>query len=283
MMQANEWVLKSILNRYPAEGRKALQRFLPESERLRLGAMPSTQVETDVEEPPLLERVHWSWLLPLLENQPLRDQKLFLSALPPFAREHLSRELKIRTAPAEELNKIVEEFAIQTLTESLTGETNQLLPVYLLPPTPIAALLKLDKQELVELIDALSLIDLAVELRQIVETKILKKIYSFLSEEEKKSLKKAAALKQTKPAARLPLEKWDGSEKSFRTMLHKRGLARLAAALSCQYPDFTWYICHQLDIGRGTALAKLSASEVAKGTCQPIVHQIEEILKETGS
>jgi hypothetical protein len=280
-MTNSEWVLKAILNRYPAVSRESLERFLPKTEKARLDAMPSTNLETDVEEPPLLERVHWSWLLPMLESLSLRDQKLLLSALPSHTKENLCRELKIKTLPKEELSKSFQEFAAQTLTDSLTGEPVELLPVYFLPPTPLSRLLHLDKQKLVQLIDSLALNDLAWELRQIVETKILKKIYSFLSEEEKKSLKKAASIQKPFAVSRLPLEKWNGTEKSFRLLLHKRGLARLGAALSTQHRDFIWYVCHQLDIGRGKALEKLSKSESAKGTSLMIIHQIEELLQET--
>lgn len=277
-MNSSEWVLKAILNRYPA-ATKEIERFLPKAEKERLDAMPSFSPATDVEELPLLDRVHWSWLLPTLEPLTARDQKLFISALPPHAKENLCRELHIKMPPAEELGRTVREFAVQTLEVSLTGEPAEILPVYFLPPTQLKPLLDLDKKQLVELIDSLSLIDLAVELRQIVETKILKKIYSFLSEEEKKSLKKVAHVKQPFTVSRLPLDKWDGEEKSFRLLLHKRGLARFSAALSTQHPDFIWYICHQLDIGRGRALAKLSESEAAKLASIPIIHQIEEMLR----
>ena len=280
MMNSSEWVLKAILNRYPPASRESLQQFLPEEERTRLDAMPSSPLETNVEEPSLLDRVHWSWLLPALESFSARELKLFLSALSSQTKETLARELKIKTPPTEALNPIFQEFAVQTLSATVTGDPVHLLPVYFLPPTPLTPLLRLDKQQLVQLIDTLSLHDLAVELRQIVETKILKKIYSFLSEEEKKSLKKAASIKQPFSVSRLQLEKWNGTEKSLRTLLHKRGIARLGAALSTQHPDFIWYICHQLDIGRGKTLAKFSESEVAKGASQAIIHQIEELLRE---
>ncbi len=285
MINSSEWVLKAILNRYPASTRESLARFLPKAERDRLDAMPSTTLETDVEEPPLLERVHWSWLLPTLESQSPREQKLFLSALPLQVKENLCRELKIKAPPKEELSKAFQEFAVQTFSESLTGEPVELLPVYFLPPTPLSRLLHLDKQKLVQLIDALALNDLAWELRQIVETKILKKIYSFLSEEEKKSLKKAVTHKKATPVSRLSLEKWNGTEESLRLLLHRRGLARFGAALSAQHPDFIWYICHQLDIGRGKALEKLSlsnaASDAARRADPAIIRQIEEFLQET--
>jgi len=280
MFNSSEWVLKAILNRYPGGGGGALQKMLPEAEQARLDAMPSAGVETDVEEPPLLDRIHWSWLLPCLESYSLKEQKLFLSALPPASRQHLCRELKIKTSPHEELGKAGQEFLLQTLSEWLTGKQLELLPVYFLPPTPLSPLLHFDKQKLVRFIDALSLSDLAIELRQIVETKILKKIYSFLSDEEKKSLKKAAAAKQSAGLGRFPLDKWNGSEKSLRLLLHKRGLVRLGIALSAEHPDFTWYICHQLDIGRGTALLKLAKSEASKGNLSSITRGVEELLRE---
>jgi hypothetical protein len=274
MIQSSEWVLKAILNRYPAASREALERFLPRAERERLDAMPSTTLETDVEEPPLLERVHWSWLLPMLESQSPQEQKLFLNVLPLYAQENICREL----------SKPFQEFAAEKFSESLTGEEVELLPVYFLPASPLSPLLRLDKQKLVQLIDALSFNDLALELRQIVETKILKKIYSFLSEEEKKSLKKAATHEKGTPFSRLPLEKWNGTEKSLRLLLHRRGLARLGAALSIQHPDFIWYVCHQLDIGRGKTLEKLSLSqppsEAVRKAAPAIIRQIVEFLEE---
>ncbi len=280
MMNSNEWVLKTILNRYPAPYQKSLELFLPQDERIRLEAMPSSGVDTDIEEQPLLKRVHWSWLLPILKTLTLQEQKLFLNALPSQSKEHLHHELNIKMLPREPLARIVQEFVMQTLEERLIGESLQLLPVYFLPPSPLTPLLHLNKQQFVQLIDFLSLNDLATELMQIVETKILKKIYSFLSEEEKKFLKKAAHIKQPFSLPRLPLKKWDGTEKSFRHLLHRRGLARLGIALTAEHPDFIWYICRQLDIGRGRALEKFSKSELARGTSPPIAHQIEKLLKE---
>ncbi|HSX38747.1 MAG TPA: hypothetical protein VLE95_07975 [Chlamydiales bacterium] len=281
MINSSEWVLKAILNGCPASSRDVLKRFLSQDERSRLEAMPSTEVNTDLEEASILERVHWSWLLPILKTKPLKEQKLFLSALDRFSNENLCRELKIRTPPAKEKSKIVQEFILQTLTENLVGATIPLLPIYFLPPTPLSPLLYLGKQELIELIDTLSLTDLAIELRQIVETKILKKIYSFLSEEETRILKKAVAFNQNMiRATPLDLKKWDGAEKSLRISLHKRGLARLGAALSLQHHDFIWYICHQLDIGRGTALLKLVSMDIPGSLCQDCMRQIEALLKE---
>lgn len=281
MIKSSEWVLKAILSRYPAEEREALEQFLSQEQLNRLNAMPSTaSVQTESPEPPLIERIHWSWLIPALREATLKEQKFFLHSLPSSFQENLMRELKLRSLPTVRVTRTGQDFFLKQLIEYLTGETNPLLPVYFLPPSPIAALLHLEKQELIRLIDFLSLYDLALELKQIVETKILKKIYSFLSEEEKKFLKKeAAAFKEPSPTARLGLEKWDGAEQPFRVLLHKRGLVRLGAALCGQHPDFIWYVCHQLDIGRGTALMKFVEAEKSLSATGTFIKQVEEILK----
>ncbi len=179
MMNSSEWVLKAILNRYPAASRESLERLLPKNERERLDAMPSFSPVTDVDEPPLLgprPLVVAPFHFGISDSS---RSKTLLSALSPHAKENLCRELKIKTPPSEEIGRTVREFAIHTLEISLTGEPSELLPVYFLPPTPLKSLLGLDKQQLVQLIDSLSLIDLAIELRQIVETKILKKNLQF--------------------------------------------------------------------------------------------------------
>jgi hypothetical protein len=106
---------------------------------------------------------------------------------------------------------------------------------------------------------------------------MLKKIYSFLTEEEKKFLKNTTAHKEPYAMSRIGLEKWDGTEVSFRHLLHRRGLIRLGAALSGQDPDLIWYICHQLDIGRGMTLYKASLPEPIPGISERVIRQIGEL------
>ncbi len=273
-------VLKAFLSRCPPEKSRALERFLPEGERLHLERLPPFAEEVTPEafaNGGMLEKVHWSWFLPTLETYPDAEQKLFLSSLSPYAAKNLAKALKV-SASTVEITEIARSFLRQILIHSLTGPEDRLLPVNFLPPSPLTPLLHMSKKELIGLIDSLSIYDLAAELRQIVETKILKKIYSFLSEGEKKFLKVATAHKEHFVLTRMGLERWDGTEDSFRTLLHRRGLARLGAALSGQNPDFIWYICHQLDIGRGNALFKLCTKEATHGVSDVVIRQIEDLL-----
>lgn len=276
----SEMILKAFLSRCPSDTRAALERFLPESERLFLAELPSFDEEVTAEgftQGSMLERVHWSWFLPTLKSYTGNEQRLFLSAIAPIAAENLKTALQISDSN-EPLSETGRSFLREQLLHSLLGEQERHLPIDYLPSSPLNALLKLNKKELVRLIDLLSLHDLAAELRQIVETKILKKIYSLLTEEQKAALKKISLQKEVHPWPRLGLDRWDGEEESFRHLLHKRGLARLGLTLSGQDPDLVWAICHQLDIGRGHTLYKLCGKAPAPGLSDAAIRQIEELL-----
>jgi hypothetical protein len=274
----NEMVLKAFLSRCPPDKKERLESFLSQNIKQKLEAIPSFPKEKEMEKGISLDQIHWSWFIPTLKSYSIKEQKLFLSALTSQVRENLAQELGFASAPKEELREFGISFLRQTLLTSLIGHRSRILPPDYLPESPLKPLLRLSKKKLIRLIDFLSLYDLAAELRQIVETKILKKIYSLLSEEQKRFLKMAMAHKEPYPLPRLKLEQWDGSEDSLHLLLHKRGLARLGAALSTEDPDLAWYVCHQLDIGRGNALFKLCAREAALDISDGIIRQVEELL-----
>jgi hypothetical protein len=276
MKKRREMVLKAFLSRQPPERMAALQKFLPEEEQLVLSELP---IFGEIEETAggLLEQVHWSWFLPTLKSYPEKEQRLFLHAMGGGVERNLRHELGL--GPDEEpLSESGRSFLRQVLQHSLVGPEERLIPIEYLPPSSLNVLLRMGKKELTRLIERLSLYDLAHELRQIVETKILKKIYSFLSDEEKKFLKTITAQKEPYPIPRVGLDRWDGTEESFRMALHRRGLARLGAALSGQDPDLIWYVCHQLDIGRGSTLFKLCAKEAMPGFTDWVARQVDELL-----
>ncbi len=260
--------------------RGALERFLPEEERRELGNLPFIDEEIELDpffNGDLLDKVHWSWMLPTIKLYPESEQKLFIAALNPYAEKNLA---KILTLPMQEteITEIGRAFLRKVLLDSLVGPKNELLPTRYLPKSKLNHLLNLTKKELTHMINRLSLYDLSIELKQIVETKILKKIYSLLTDEERQQLKTLGSYKEPFSFGRLGLDRWDGSEEMLRTLLHKRGLVRFGAGLSGQHPDLIWTICHQLDIGRGSQLHKLSLNEPIHGVTDVILKQIEEQL-----
>ncbi len=274
MRRRREIVLKAFLRECPPEKRESLVRFLPPSEQERLTTLPDIPIHAE-EIPNPIDHIHWSWFLPIFKDYPTRDQKLFLRTLNRVSQKNLGKALKISPS-SESISESATNFIRQTLLHNIVHE--ELLPIHLLPPSPLSPMLGMEKKKLTQLIDFLSLYDLSSEMRQIVETKILKKIYSFLSEDEKNFLKMTAGHKEPYPAARIHLEQWDGSKKSLRLTLHRIGLARLGSALSGQDPDLIWHICHQLDSGRGRALEKLCMKEPSPGIAEWLAQQMKELL-----
>jgi hypothetical protein len=276
-----EMVLKSFLNRCPPEKNQALVRFLSSEEQIRLENLPPLAKKIAPEEfttNSLLDYVHWSWFTPTLKTYSEKEQKLFLSALNLSTAQNLGQSLNL-SPPFEPISSAGRSYLRQILQNSLIAYKERLVPMDYLPSSPLTPLLTLSKKSLTQLINLLALYDLAAEIRQIVETKILKKIYSFLTEEEQKHLKQISSHKEPFPIARLQLDRWDGTEEAFRILLHRRGLARLGMALSGQDPDLIWYICHQLDIGRGSTLFKLCVKEVSPTISELMIREIQELIR----
>jgi len=275
MKRRQEIFLKAFINECSPEKQESLLQFLSEKEREKIGALPDYPLPSNPPKANPLDLIHWSWLTPILQNYEERDQKLFLLALRPKMQKSLEKELDISPS-TDPISSTGVSFLRGVLFSSLRKE--EILPPEYLPPSPMNLLLDIEKKKLIQLIDLLSLYDLAVELRQIVETKILQKIYSFLSEEEKLFLKAIAGHKEPYPAAKISLDLWDGSQKSLRSTLHRIGLSRLGSALSGQDPDLIWYVCHGLDSGRGKVLEKLSSQEALPQVAEWLIEKMKEFL-----
>jgi hypothetical protein len=273
-------VLKAHLHWCTPEVREALLRFLPDKERQYLANLPNAQEDNLPEEISVLqgiEKVHWSWFLPTIKAFSEREQRLFLAVLEPYAAEQIKTLLSLQ-GPVEEITETAKAFLREQLVCSLVPTREGILPVNYLPPSPLNHLLSLSKKQLIHLIDSLALYDLAQEVRQIVETKILKKLYSLLSEEQKYLLKHITPHREFNVLPKLGIDKWDGTEESLKIIIHRRGIARLGLALAGQNMDLIWMLCHQLDIGRGGTLFRLCEKEKRSSAADTVQRQIEELL-----
>jgi hypothetical protein len=274
-------VLKALLSRCPELLRKALQRFLPDHERQFLEELPffeETAPDTAYNQAGTLEAIHWSWIAPILQSHSLREQRLYLSALDPDTASRIAAVLDIPDRQ-DELTTPARSFLKEKLMKEIAGAQLQILSPDFLPTSKLNRLLLLNKKELIRIIDFLSLYDLSIEFRQIVETKILKKIYSFLSEDQKAFLQQINLVSEANPFGKLGLDRWDRTAETLRTLLHRRGLTRLSAALQTQDPDLVWTLCHKLDSGRGGALFKLCTNETSADTAENARRQLEELLE----
>lgn len=266
-MNLSKPILKAYLSRLPKERRSRLESFLSEKERELLKRLPDIQAPSILSTESLVEQVHWSWFLPTLKTFSIKEQRLIVSAIGAPHETSLIKELDL-TLEEEPLTNGAKIYLKSLLENSLLGTVPELLPPAFLPPSQLNTLLDLPRKAFLALIDLLSLYDLALEFKQIVETKILQKLYSVIPEHRMKFLKKFQAESNPPLFPRLHLERFAGSEEELKHILHKRGVVRLGSALADQDPSLIWHVAHRLDIGRGGLLlsektpAKLAAQQV---------------------
>jgi len=198
----------------------------------------------------LQNAVHYSWLLPTLKTFKKPLCSLLISSFPKENAEILS---SLTAAPlVKEPSPAIQHFLFSLLFDKLNYSSVK--PSAFLAESTLTPLLSLTKTQLIELIDYLGIYDLAQELRQIVNKSIIKNVNNALSVKKQRFLKICMHQKEKISVAKLGLINWKGDASQLSRVLHRRGLLRLGGALSGQQPEFTWYIVHRLDSGRGHIL-----------------------------
>jgi hypothetical protein len=223
----------------------------------------------------ILDLIHYSWLIPTFENLD-KDTSFCISALSPKVQAKLKKQFKLESSSIN-ISSIAKEYVILVLLSSLMGSDDTILPIQYLPYSPINILATKTKEELINVINFLALIDLNTQLKKTLNTSTIKMIYKILNKDEKIFLKKVQSFKDPLSFSSF-LEKWDGNEENFRKILHKRGLYRFGLALSFEHPDLIWYICHILDIGRGSSLMKMCEKKINSVISNTMQSHILEIV-----
>ncbi|HEV8052474.1 MAG TPA: hypothetical protein VGP47_08265, partial [Parachlamydiaceae bacterium] len=152
------------------------------------------------------------------------------------------------------------------------------LPSQYLPQSLLEPLNELSKNELIEVIDLLSIFDLAEAVRHIVDKKNLKAIYLCLSPEKQRFLRICLHKKEKFAASKLDIGKWDGSPEQLNNILHRRGLLRFGKALCGQSKYFVWNIAHTLDTGRGKTISEYYSEDPVPGVTNLLVLQIITVI-----
>ena len=280
MKPSSEIVLKGLLNRCSESKRGHLLKYLSEAHLDMLREIPLPNItfsSKDFSYMHLLDIVHYSWLIPSLKLYEKSDQVLLVQTLDSQSRNRLMKFLELPKKEIPLTSKCTLYFK-QILIHSLLEKNQILLPIEYLPESRLNMLLNLSKSQLIDLIDFLSLYDLASALHQVLETKTLKKIYKHLKPAQKKFLKRKLTYKEISSFPQLNLKNWDGEKTSLKKMLHKQGIFRLSQALSVEHEDLIWYIYHELDIGRGNLLHQLTQKQTSLNVADKISNQILEIL-----
>jgi hypothetical protein len=102
----------------------------------------------------------------------------------------------------------------------------------------------------------LGLHDLAHEMRQIIDTKELKRIFQALSKKEGDYLNQLMLHREPLVLERLFLKNWGGSRETLGKLLDQRGAVRLGLVLFNTSESLSWYLTHALDMHIGSHVLK---------------------------
>lgn len=279
MEDKSSYFLKLLANRYHAAGQDSFLRPLP-AERLKSVA----NVGIDATDPlpaisqsiALVEKIHYSWLIPKIKELPKSKILLLLSLLPPNKKSKLRAALSV-SEDIPQTSAAMKTFLAPHLIPLIQFENR--IPLEYLPKGPLSSLGILHKKQLIELIDLLGLYDLGQEIHHIVDKKILEQVYKCLSLNKNAYLKKCLHAKERLVTQRINLEHWDGQCEKLSKLLHHRGMVRLGYALSGLNPGLIWHIVHTLDSGRGEKLQRLISDKEISGVSPTIRKHVQNTLE----
>jgi len=260
------WIFcKAFLQKCPPDQRGALISYLPAEAQKNLDRTPlpssdPCQGVTPPEE--LLDKIHFTWFAPFLRTLSENDIRLYFAVLNDTQAKELKKAL-LFSNHLPTLTPLATLFLQRSLWGKMLERGEEPLPPEGLPKSPLNQLLQFTYKELISLIDLLAIHDLTVELRQIIDTAKLKKIYSLLTKRQLAYLKTLAQKKETLSFKKMSLSIWDGNPEHLKTMLQQRGINRLAKSLCGESSSLLWHLTHRLDIDRGNTLQNL---------CKPLDH-----------
>lgn len=186
----------------------------------------------------IMQNIHPSWLKPFLNKFAPSHRDTIISALTETSKSHI-------------FSPVIKSFFYDYFYQFL--KSDETIPVEYIDSS-LVSLAKLDKVQLINLINCLAIYDLVPEIRKIVQKTQLQAINAVLSAFQKEYLKTLLRYKEVLTSSKLDVSLLRDSPLKFSQMLHKRGLARLGKALIQEPSSLIWHIIHHLDQKRGMIL-----------------------------
>ena len=253
---------------FPKEDAKAIANLdIPTKSESDQAVLESTKKQ--------INKIHYSWLVEPLDKLPIELQPFVLGSLNPNQAKgiiHLVHDsLKPIAVPSS-----MSHFLLDLIYKQL--KIKDRIPASFLPKTTLSPLLKLNKTQLVEVINFLGLHDLAQEMRKIVEKNLLKQIYETFSKQQQIYLRSILNQPDKLVVSKLGLKESQLNRDDLRKSIHRRGIVRMAKALSVQHPEFVWHICHILDNGRASIIDKYKRQKEDPRIVEFLSIQINQII-----
>ncbi|NDD57745.1 MAG: hypothetical protein EBZ47_00625 [Chlamydiae bacterium] len=280
-MDITAWiVLKALLARSTHRDKGSISRFLSQEDQKYLENIPEPekdplQAQLDFSE--LLDKIHPSWIIAQLRSLPESEISLYLASLPDH-QAALAKKAFHSSRPCPELTDSAKDFVRSNMLSIFMDSVPDLIPISLLPHSPLNTLLNLPASSIQKIIEYLGLHDLAVELKIIIDTNQLKKIFLALSPEKKSYLESLKQNKEPVVFKHMQLSKWAGEPSTLLQVVHHRGLNRLAKAIYSECDSFKWYLSHMLSCQESALLHGLCKPLHHPKAIQMLIHQILSLL-----
>lgn len=281
-MMSPEWlVLKDFLDSTPETLQSGLYQAL-DSETLEdienlpaLSFSPSDGFESLEKQ---IETTHYSWLIPFFDRLEDSDKYIFVSGLPEKSQASIMKYYDLTRLP-KSLSLSAKEFIQKTLYNYLLKDYQNILPINCLPKDPLNSLLTLSREQLLNLVDYLSMHDLSLEIKTMINASQIKNIQEILPLHQRQYLKKLSQKIEPISFKPMGLSHWDGNEPQFKKILHQRGLNRLSKALTESHPSLLWHLSHKLDMGRASIVKTLFKEIKNKKAQRVLVSQVCDLIE----
>jgi hypothetical protein len=251
---------------------EGLQLFLQE---LPTAILPANRKISSSKE--TIDLIHFSWFAPFLRSLSETDIRLFLSVLSLSQVEGLRRSLRF-TNHLPHPNSHALTFLRKRLLQQLIEENEEILPKDCLPLSPLNPLAEMDHATLAIFIHYFGLHDLAFEMRQIIETARLKRIFQSLPQKSHEYLNFLLSQKEPFLLQRMTLQNWDGKKETLMAQIDKSGILRLGKILYDQDLSLIWYVVHHLEVSIASLVQKFCTPMESSKAKQALMEQAIKIL-----
>jgi hypothetical protein len=280
MMSPNWLVLKDFLESTPKDIQDRLYMVLENDTLEDLENIPAFSFSPSSGFENLSDRlssIHYSWFLPFFDRLKDSDKYFFVSALNEHQKASIMKFYDLTRLP-KELSPIAKNYILQILYSYLNKDNHKIIPKNCLPEDPLNNLLNLTREQLLTLVDYLSMHDLSLELKTMISATHLNNIENLLPIHQRQYLKILSQKIEPISFRPMGLSHWDGNESQFRKILHQRGLNRLSKALTASHHSLLWHLSHKLDIGRASIVKTLYKEIKNKKAQRVLVTQVCDII-----
>lgn len=282
-MSQRSWTFFHSLVKQFHEGKEeAFLALLPEGEEVDAGlfdAAPSELAVEYVRPSCFLDRIHFSWLAPLVGSLDSSVQVLYSHVLDEKMGAKLRSHLSLKNQEIHLPDSVKKMARFLLFRRMVPRDFKPLSQV----ESKFTSLLFMDKFQLCELIDLMSVYDIAYEFKDSIDQKLLNRSFSLMAEHQRDYLKQVLRNSVEPSSLSTNLRQLVSQPEAFQNRLHKKGILRFAEVLRGESEEFFWYLCRILDTGRAAVLMRVLETGEKREDREELGRQMKHALQNLSS